>query len=68
MKSPSRDEFKDNFRFINKFDKDSGDQVGAGSIGGLMPSIDEPGGLANQELALVLVFMIVAEGRVGRFL
>ena len=25
-----------------------------------LPSIDEPGGLANQELALVLVFMIVA--------
>ncbi|MFC1710028.1 glycogen/starch synthase, partial [Candidatus Omnitrophota bacterium] len=34
---------------------------GAGSNLGLMPSIDEPGGLANQSLALLLMIMIVSD-------
>ncbi|MFA5088109.1 MAG: glycogen/starch synthase, partial [Candidatus Omnitrophota bacterium] len=55
----SREEFKGQFVFVNKFDAVLAKQIGAGSLIGLMPSIDEPGGIANQELALLLSILIV---------
>jgi len=56
-----RKEYSNQFRFIEKFDRDLAKQIGAGALVGLMPSIDEPGGLANQELALLLSILIVTD-------
>ncbi|MHC4115405.1 MAG: alpha-amylase family glycosyl hydrolase, partial [Planctomycetota bacterium] len=60
----AKSEYRGRFSFVNKFDPILAKQIGAGSHIALMPSIDEPGGLANQELALLLSILIVT-GRGG---
>ncbi|MBU1862778.1 MAG: alpha/beta fold hydrolase [Candidatus Omnitrophica bacterium] len=49
------------FRFVERFDPVLAKQIGAASHMALMPSIDEPGGIANQELALLLALLIVTD-------
>lgn len=56
----ARPEYKDVFRFIQVKDTLLFKQVGAGLQVGLMPSIDEPGGIANQEMAMLLNLVVVA--------
>lgn len=59
---------RDNFIFINEYDPELAKQIGAGSMAGLMPSIDEPGGLSNQEMSELLTPMIVtARGGLNDF-
>ncbi|OGR89968.1 MAG: hypothetical protein A2992_01210 [Elusimicrobia bacterium RIFCSPLOWO2_01_FULL_59_12] len=49
------------FKFVKGFDSDLAKQIGAGSDLMGMFSIDEPGGLANQELALLLAKVICTD-------
>ena len=57
-------QYEGQFIFIEKFDKVLAKQIGAGSDLMGMFSIDEPGGIANQELALLLA-MVIATNRGG---
>ncbi len=52
-------QYVDRFAFVKSFDPVLAKQIGAGADLFLMPSIDEPGGIANLELALLLAFGIV---------
>jgi glycogen synthase len=48
------------FVFVEKFDESIAKQIGAGSDLMGMFSIDEPGGIANQEIALLLSFVLAS--------
>ncbi|MBP7216627.1 MAG: GNAT family N-acetyltransferase, partial [Candidatus Omnitrophica bacterium] len=54
-----RKEYKTKLAFIEQFDPVLAKQIGAGVQVAIMPSIDEPGGIANQELALLLAPIVV---------
>ncbi|MBM3255767.1 MAG: glycogen synthase, partial [Candidatus Omnitrophica bacterium] len=56
-----REEYRGQFVFVNRFDPVLAKQIGAAADIGLMPSIDEPGGIANLEMALLLSIMIVTD-------
>ena len=53
--------YEGQFIFVNAFDTVLAKQIGAGADVALMPSIDEPGGIANQELAQLLAFVLVSD-------
>jgi hypothetical protein len=56
-----RPEYKGQFAFLQEFNPGLAKQMGAGAVAAIMPSIDEPGGIANQELALLLDLLVVTD-------
>ena len=56
-----RPQYKGQFVFMEKFDPVLAKQIGAASKLGGMFSIDEPGGIANQEMALLFCMMLVTD-------
>ncbi len=57
-----------NLVFIEKYDPVLAKQLGAGALTAMMPSIDEPGGIANQEMALLLTpVLVTARGGLNDF-